>query len=162
MRLVVLVVLGVLLAPVAALAATSSTQKRLRASKALWATVNICDTPKHPNRIGIRASMPGTSARETMYLRIRVQYLDVDAKKWRFAPKGDSGWEKLGSARYTSRQAGATFRYAPEGFTFRGIVSYHWRRKGKLLWRASELTTAGHKPREADPKGWSRARCRIK
>src|SRR3954454_18621598 len=160
MRLPVLVVLGALLVPAAALAAAPSTQKRLRASKALWATVNICDTAKHPNRIGIRASMPGTSRRETMYMRIRVQYLDEGT--WRFAHKGDSGWIKAGSARYTSRQEGRTFRYAPDGFTFRGVVWFHGRRLGKLLWTASETTTGGHKPRESQPAGYSRARCTIK
>src|SRR5689334_5834249 len=41
----------------------------------LWATINICDTAKHPDTIGIRASMPGSGkAKERMYMRFQVQY----------------------------------------------------------------------------------------
>ena len=43
--------------------------------RALWATVNVCDTIAHPNVIGIRGSMPGAdNTREQMYMRFRVQF----------------------------------------------------------------------------------------
>jgi hypothetical protein len=134
----------------------------------LWATVNICDTAKHPDTIGIRASMPGSgNAKERMYMRFQVQYYRDSVKKW--APTDatvDSGYQAVGSAKYKRRESGWNFSLTPppEGQTYRlrGIVSYQWRIGKKVVRSATKRTRSGHKNTSgADPKGFSAAECTI-
>jgi hypothetical protein len=141
----------------------------------LWATVNICDTLRFPNQMGVRASMPGNGTRERMYMRFRAQFLNTTKNKW-FNVKGnaDSGWVLAGSARFVSREAGWTFSFsapaAGSSFTLRGLVNFQWRvRKrvhGKLrtviVRRSREITQGGKKsPVGADPPGYSSGTCDI-
>src|SRR3954452_18804402 len=74
-------------------------------SPLLWATINICDTAKHPDTIGIRASMPGSGkTRERMYMRFQVQYFRESVQKW--APTDatvDSGFKSVGAATFRRR-----------------------------------------------------------
>src|SRR4051812_4344046 len=43
--------------------------------KRLWATINVCDTARYPDTVGVRASMPGTGTPgEEMFMRFQVQY----------------------------------------------------------------------------------------
>ena len=49
----------------------------------LWATVNICDTERYPNMLGVRASMPGNGTRQTMWMRFRATYFDRATETWR-------------------------------------------------------------------------------
>jgi hypothetical protein len=141
----------------------------------LWATVNICDTLRFPNQMGVRASMPGNGTRERMYMRFRAQFFNATKNKW-FNVKGnaDSGWVLAGSARFVSREAGWTFSFsapaAGSSFTLRGLVNFQWRvRKrvhGKLrtviVRRSREITQGGQKsPVGADPPGYSSGTCAI-
>ena len=47
----------------------------------------------------------------------------------------------------------------------RGVVQFQWRKRKKgrtrVLHRAKRITQAGHHSADADPKGFSAARCRI-
>jgi hypothetical protein len=99
----------------------------------LWATVNICDTAKAPNSMGVRASMPGNDTRMRMYMRFHAEYWSRSLQNW--APVSGSGvsdWVYAGSAEYARRQAGWTFEFAapPPGvtFTMRAQVEFQWRR----------------------------------
>jgi hypothetical protein len=134
----------------------------------LWATINICDTAKHPDTIGIRASMPGSGkTKERMYMRFQVQYYLASQKKW--APTDatvDSGFQAVGSAKYKRRESGWNFSLTPppEGQTYRlrGIVSYEWRIGKKVVRSATKRTHSGHKGTDgADPKGFSAAECTV-
>lgn len=134
----------------------------------LWATVNICDTAKHPDTIGIRASMPGSgNAKERMYMRFQVQYWRASVKKW--APTDatvDSGYQPVGSAKYKRRESGWNFSLTPppEGQTYRlrGVVTYQWRVGKKVVRSATKRTRSGHKGTAgADPKTFSAAECTI-
>ena len=134
-------------------------------SPLLWATVNICDTAEHPDTLGVRASMPGTgSGGEQMYMRFRAQFLSsVDGLWHNFLAKGtDSGWVRVGSARYRARQSGWSFPFAlKEGqrYELRGSVSFEWRRGDEVVRRAARRTRAGHATAVGDPKGYSAATC---
>ncbi len=149
--------------------ARSGAQDRpIHRSPLLWATVNVCDTPARPNTVGIRASMPGSGfRRERMYARFQVQYLSALDGRWHnMGASGDSGWVKLGSARYRARQAGRDFLLqAPqEGTTFRvrGAVTFEWRRGTRVVRRARKATESGHPgTRGADPEQFSAASCVI-
>lgn len=132
-----------------------------------WATVNVCDTERNPDTIGIRASMPGTGrARERMEMRFRVQFFVPSSGRWRTISRGaDSGWVAVGSARFRARQAGHSFRLTPSGteIRLRGEVNFRWRRDGRVVRRARRLTAAGHRSSAgADPAGYSVAECVIR
>ena len=51
-------------------------------SKDLWATINVCDTLRHDNMMGVRASMPGDGAHTKMYMRFTAQYYDRAKQLW--------------------------------------------------------------------------------
>ena len=138
-------------------------------SPLLWATVNICDTTKHPDTIGIRASMPGSGKTgEKMYMRFQVQYFRASTQKW--APTDatvDSGFQSVGSAKFRRRESGWNFSITPppsgQTYRLRGIVSFEWRVAKKVVRKAQKRTHSGHKGTfGADPKGASAAECIIK
>ncbi len=175
------IVAGLLLTTIAWPSVTSGAEKRdskrvptVEKSRHLWATVNVCDPddPPHaigPDTIGIRASMPGSrDGRELMYMRFRVQYLSDRDDRWHNVTKGgDSGWKKVGRARYKARQAGRNFRLSPpkgrDSIELRGKVNYLWRLRGKTVRKAVVLTTKGHRSRAGTyPKNFSAATCTIK
>jgi hypothetical protein len=136
-------------------------------SEDLWATVNVCDSAARPDRIGIRASMPGLRSRTRMQMRFRVQYLSGAGGEWRDVASGaDSGWRTVGRARGRVLEAGQDFTFPPpEGggtHTLRGVVTFRWRRQKRTIKRIREVTEAGHaSTRGADPPGYSAATCDI-
>jgi hypothetical protein len=133
----------------------------------LWATVNVCDTERWPDTIGIRGSMPGSADdRETMWMRFRVQFLSTDDNKWHSVPQGgDSGFISVGTARARSRQSGRSFRISPhkgEPVLLRGVVSFEWRLKDVVTRRESMRTLKGHRSSAgADPPTYTASTCTI-
>jgi hypothetical protein len=157
-----LIAAGALVAVTGALARPSFTA--LAKSPELWATVDICNTPHHPNTIGIRGSMPTDGhPHDAMYMRFQVQSLDAATKQWADLGKSaDSGFVPVGSA--ATRQAGRTFEFkpTPSAYTLRGQVEFEWRRTGHPVHLVSLPTTAGHKSLAgAEPKGFSSATCTL-
>lgn len=156
------------IAPLALLAALApAAGHSLAHSRVLWATVNMCSPKDKPHTIGIRGSMPGDGhAKDTMYMRFRVQYLDPTRKEWLYlGTGGDSGMLKLGSAAL-ARQGGFSVELAPSKntptFTLRGDVIFQWRRGANVLQTATRVTTAGHTSLAgADPRDFSAATCKI-
>jgi hypothetical protein len=138
----------------------------LRHSTELWATIDVCNPPHERNTVGIRGSMPGDGqARDAMFMRFRLQYMDLALHRWVDMAQADSGFLAVGSSR-TARQAGRSFvLYPPAGggaFILRGIVSFQWRRGPALLATISRATKAGHRSLAgADPPNYSAATCRI-
>jgi len=131
----------------------------------LWATVDICNAPHHPDTIGIRGSMPGDGhAGDTLYMRFLVQSQNATTKRWTDIGKnGDSGFVPIGSAA-VARQAGRTFelKSSTTSYTLRGEVEFQWRRGDRVLRRASMPTSAGHASLAgAEPKGYSAATCLL-
>jgi hypothetical protein len=157
-----------LAAPSAALAADSPAPT-VDKSPLLWATINICDTVKHPDTIGIRASMPGSGKpTERMYMRFQVQYFRASTQTW--APTDatvDSGFQSVGSAKFRRRESGWNFSITPpptgQTYRLRGVVSFEWRVGKKVVRKARKRTRSGHKGTfGADPKTASAAECVIK
>ena len=132
------------------------------APRDLWATVNICDTKKHPDMLGIRARMPGNELRQRMYMRFTAQFRKDG--RWKAVENGRSRWIKAGSAQDEYQERGFTFPIrAEEGTSFllRGYVEFEWRKAGRVTKRRTRITTGGHETRGADPRGFSAGRCRI-
>jgi hypothetical protein len=129
----------------------------------LWATVNVCDTTRHPNTIGIRASMPGQPRPARLWMRYRVQY-DAGGGSWRYVANADSGWRRAGRARPRPAESGWSFEFEPPAgpVTFRGVVRFQWRRAGAVVRRALRVTERGHRSTAgADPAGYSAATCSM-
>lgn len=138
-------------------------------SRDLWATVNVCDTPGKPDRIGVRASMPGTGRRGDMLMRFRVQYFDDGT--WRQVSGAVTPWLRAGSSRYRTREAGINFRIdppaSPDVLVLRGRVEFRWteRRGGstRIVMRARANTKGGHPDTlGSDPPGFSAGLCELR
>jgi hypothetical protein len=159
-----LALLGVMLAPAATAAAVPAPPAPPAAPAAdeLWATINVCDSARHPGEVGVRASMPGRPRGAGRRMRFRLQWLDGD--RWRYVDGADSGWRRLSVARGRLVEHGWTFAFAPPArpITFRGVVRLQWLEDGRTVRRAVELTESGHRSTAgADPDGYSAASCSI-
>jgi hypothetical protein len=153
------------LAPATASARASKppTQAQIRAavrraerSRQLWATVNICRTP----RFGVRGQMPGLGFASDLSMKIQVDYWSF-AKK-RFVPlRGVSNVVSLGTAAQDLHQAGSVWRFKPPAI-LSGTITFQWRRGNRLIGETTRLTAHGVKGvDDADPKGNSTATCRM-
>jgi hypothetical protein len=132
----------------------------------LWATVNVCDTAKSPDEMGVRARMPGDGRRHRMYMRFTAQF-QTAKRKWKpVSGKGRSRWLYAGSALFKTQELGYTFSFDPPkaggSFTMRGLVQFQWRTKhGRVIRRTHLYTEGHHRTRGADPKRFSAGRCAI-
>jgi hypothetical protein len=135
----------------------------------LWATINVCDTVGHPDGVGLRGSMPGSGdRRDTLYMRLRLQYMGGDGRWRAIGRSGDSGYLALGRGDARARQAGRTFTVTPPGegrpaFVLRGLVTFEWRRDDvvvRRLWRATQAGRPGTPG--ADPPDFSAATCSVR
>ena len=129
-----------------ALAARAAPAAAARRTPSPWATVNVCDTAKHPDAIGIRASMPGTPRGARLTMRFRVQYRDGGGRvaRRRRAPT------PAGAASAGARRAG---RVGLELHASRTRVAGDAARRGALplaqgdaLPRQAELRHRGRPP----------------
>jgi hypothetical protein len=137
--------------------------------KDLWATVNVCDTPKSPDDMGVRARAPGDGSRAQIYMRFTAQYRT--GSEWKRVNGGRSKWLRAGSARFRNQEIGYTFSFdKPEpgrGYLMRGFVQFQWRDHRKhhkrrvVVRRAQRYTEGGHPTQGADPKRFSAAHCTI-
>ena len=169
----VTVLLAAIALPLALSASAHTRVVTVQQSRHLWATVNVCDPASPPpeigaDTIGIRASMPGSrDGREIMYMRFRVQFFkDADQHWHNVVVGGDSGWQRVGFARYKARQSGRYFRFeTPAGkdtVLLRGKVNYEWRLRGEVVRKAVKITSAGHRSSAGSfPDGYSEATCTI-
>jgi hypothetical protein len=145
--------------------------KQARPNRALWATVNMCDTAAAPNSRGVRAAMPGDGTRARMYVRLTAQFFSHKYGRWLTTRgQGRSPWLYVGRARYRSLQTGWTFPFDPPPsgtiFRVRGLAQFEWRkrRRGRsvVVMRGKRVTSAGVRGAEGgDPAGTSRASCDI-
>lgn len=158
-------------AAVLALAALATAPAAAEAARPadLWATVNICQTTKAPNRVGVRARMPGNGTRERMYMRFSAEYQSDSGWK-RVAGRGASGWLYAGSALFRNQEIGFTFPFDPPApgvrYTVRGRVEMQWRKRTKrgrwtVAHRARVVTTSGHRTQDSDPSGFTAASCTL-
>jgi hypothetical protein len=145
--------------------------------RSLWATVNICDTPLHPDAMGVRASMPGDGYRERMYVRFIAQAWSPRRHRWRRVHgRGRSPWLYAGSARFRSGQVGWTFEFDPPAsqvYLVRALAIFEWRerkarRKGRrarwsVVMRRRRVTRGGIRGVAGGDLPWtSLASCYIK
>jgi hypothetical protein len=151
---------------IALVAAPAAQAKRV---KNLWATVNVCDTKRSPNDVGLRARAPGDGTRAQIYMRFTTQYRSGDT--WKRVDGGRSKWLRAGTSLRRYQEIGYTFSFnappAGKSYLTRGFVQYQWRDHRKhhrhrvVVRRAERYTEAGHPTQESEPKRFSAARCTI-
>ncbi len=164
--------LAVSAGPAAAVAGTATTNptraqirsaiRRAERSRSLWATINICNTRRYPNTVGVRGQMPALGFASWMTMLIRVDYYSKTKK--RFLPVPDATMRvRLGRISSGLEQDGATFGpFKPHAGRLEATVQFVWRRAGRLLGQTTRRTTSGH--RDADfgsPPRYSAMQCRI-
>jgi hypothetical protein len=158
------VLLAAAMAPVAVAAAAKGASAD---AQRLWATVNVCDSERWPDTIGIRGSMPGSGDdRETLWMRFQVQFTSRTDGRWHNVPEGgDSGFVSVGTAQVKARQAGRSFRISPrkgEQVLLRGRVSFEWRMKDVVSRRENRVTRKGYRSSAgADPPGYTASTCTV-
>jgi hypothetical protein len=122
-------ILAALVAPSAAPAAVPAD---------VWATINACDSARFPDRVGVRAALPGDGTGKRMYARFRLQFFSAARDSWQPVANGNSPKRYVGSAR-RDRQAGWTFRVNPPAqggsFLLRGVADLQWKKKSYRIKR---------------------------
>ena len=115
----------------------------------LWATVNICDTKKSPNALGVRTSVPGNGTNQRIFARYTAQWWSAAQQQWlTVGGSGVTDWVFVGDADMSERQAGWTFRFVqpPQGTTYvmRGVVELQWREAAQTARKARKARRARH------------------
>ena len=133
-------------------------------SRSLWATVNICDTRKYHNDIGVRGQMPSLGFPSTLYMVVQVNYWS--SSQHRFLPiQSNLATTRLSLGRTSNglEQDGAVFPFSAHTGRLNATFTFIWTRGDKVIGQTVRRTTAGH--RDADhgsPPHYSAAQCRIK
>jgi hypothetical protein len=131
-------------------------------SKRLWATINVCDTRKHPHTIGIRSEAPALGFQATISISIAVDFYSKTDRRFEPDPNATK-MIKVGPVTHGIHQRGVTFRFAPHTGRLRGTATFSWTRHGKVLGSTKRLTTPSHHDADfGDPSGFSAATCMIK
>ena len=128
-------------------------------SSALWATVNICDTPKYRLVIGIRGEMPALGFAAQLRMTFMIDY----AAGTGFKPlHGVADPVSLGNPRSGVYQGGVRFTFGPHAGVLRGRVRFSWWLGKRTVGKVVRTTTAGHHGVSyGDPRGFSAARCSM-
>jgi hypothetical protein len=134
---------------------------RAERSSGLWATVNICNTRKHPDTIGIRAQMPALGFASTMEMVVTLGYYTTSTGS--FKPLASSSTPlNLGQASTGYHQDGVTFTIKPPA-TLNATVQFTWTIGSKVLGSTTRTTVKGRMGvQQGDPPGYSSDVCRIR
>jgi hypothetical protein len=132
-----------------------------------WATINICDTPAHPDAVGVRGRMRGVGQGQiALRMRFRLQYRR--AGQWVPVRHADSHWVAAGAGDQRYAEAGHTFTVTRPGprqaFVFRGHVTFQWVGVDGLVVQSVRRVTRGGHPGTmgADPATASAATCTVR
>ncbi len=128
----------------------------------LWATVNICDSRRHPHQLGIRGQMPSLGFPAWLSMRIQLNYYSRAHKRFVVDP-GSTKVIRLGRSRSGLQQGGAVYAFNPHAGLLDATVRFYWRRSGKLLGSTTRTTTGGHAGADfGSPPHFTAAQCRIR
>ncbi len=132
-----------------------------RRARTLWATVNICNSQRFPDVIGVRAQMPTLGLGERLSMAFRIDYWATASRSFLLVPN-TKRTVSLGPARTGLHQGGWWYRFAPHAGSLRGSVTFAWTLGGRVIGRAQRTTTTGHGLADfGDPAHYSTAACTI-
>jgi hypothetical protein len=129
-------------------------------SHGLWATINICNTRKHPDVFGIRGQIPALGFPASVKMTITPEYYSVATGRMRPLEHG---------ARIPARtiatgfvQEGTSFKILTPPAVLGGKITFTWSAGPKLTASTTRKTTSGVKGvQQSDPAGYSASDCRI-
>jgi len=132
-------------------------------SRSLWATVNICDTHKFRNDLGVRGQMPTLGFAASMFMVVQVNFWSPD--RHRFLPiQSNLATTRLSLGTNSSglQQDGAVFPFSAHTGRLNATVTFIWTRGGKIIGQAVRRTSAGHHDAaHGNPPRYSAAQCRV-
>jgi hypothetical protein len=136
--------------------------QRAESSTALWATVNICDSPHYPNTMGVRAQMPGLGFAAWLSMDVQVNYYSQTQQRFLPNPYATK-LIRLGRVTTTSlEQGGVKFAFPAGSSPLNATVHFRWMRSGRLLGETRRQTTAGHPGADfGSPPRFSAKQCVI-
>jgi hypothetical protein len=130
-------------------------------SKSLWATINICNSKRYPDTIGIRGQMPSLGFAAWLSMNIQLNYYSATDKQFIPLPTGGSHTTRLGRSAVKLQQGGATWTFN-KPVLLNASVQFVYRRAGKLLGETTLTTTAGHPSAQfGSPAHLSAKQCQI-
>jgi hypothetical protein len=130
-------------------------------SRYLWATVNVCNTRRYPDAIGIRAQMPALGFTTTLQMEFQVDQRSAHGASFRPVSRAKRA-VSVGSVKRGLQQEGVTFSLGPDAGDLRGTVKFEWRLGRRVLGRSTRVTTRGHPTANfSDPPRYSASRCII-
>ncbi|MGA9858536.1 MAG: hypothetical protein WBQ18_11785 [Solirubrobacteraceae bacterium] len=136
---------------------------RAERSSSLWATVNICNSRRYPDALGVRGQMPALGFAAQLTMNVRVGYWS--GSKRRFIPiqaSAATNTLQLGRRTHGLQQDGAVFTFRPHTGLLNATITFSWTRAGKILGQVHRRTTGGHPGADfGSPPKYSAAQCRI-
>ncbi|MFZ1993059.1 MAG: hypothetical protein WAU75_03040 [Solirubrobacteraceae bacterium] len=133
-------------------------------SHSLWATVNICDSRRYRDDIGVRGQMPALGFSSGLYMVVQVNFWSPT--QHRFLPiQSNLATTRLslGSSANGLQQDGVVFPFSAHTGLLNATVTFIWTRGGKVIGQIVRGTTAGHPDADhGNPPHYSAAQCRIK
>jgi hypothetical protein len=134
---------------------------RAEHSKSLWATVNICNSKRFPDTVGIRGQMPSLGFAAWLSMNIQLNFYSATDKKFIPLPSGGTHTARLGRSSVKLQQGGANWTFT-NPVQLNATVQFVWRREGKLLGETTRTTTAGHPAEDfGSPAHYSAKQCQI-
>jgi hypothetical protein len=138
--------------------------RRAEHSRYLWSTINICDTSRHPDVVGIRGQMPSLGFSALLSMDIQLDYWSTSEKRFIQVP-GNAAHKQLslGSPANGVHQGGIDFSVTPHAGLLSGEITFTWRRGGRLLAELTRPASAGHPDADfGDPEHYSAGECEIR
>ncbi len=136
--------------------------RRAERSRQLWATINICNTRRHRDALGVRGQMPALGFPASLSMNIQVEYWSSADGRFKPDPYAKR-LVKLGRVSFGVEQGGHIFQFGAHAGLLSGVVTFEWARAGRLLGRATRATTRGHRDVDfGDPRRYSAATCAIR
>jgi hypothetical protein len=134
--------------------------QRAERSKYLWATVNICNTKRHPHAIGVRGQMPALGFPALLQMTVHLKYWSTAKSMFLPIPHVARNLS-LGVASTGLHQGGFTFTFTPP-VLLSGQIDFRWSVHGHTLGRTTRSTGHGFKGVDGgDPPGHSASTCTM-
>jgi hypothetical protein len=131
-------------------------------SSDLWATINICNGAHHRDELGIRGQMPGLGFQTQMYMTFEVTYSMSRDGRFKRLPS-TKATVRVGQTSNRALQVGRTYPFEPSSAWLAARVTFIWKLGARTLGDTTRTTTGKHHHVDfADPRGYSRAVCRIR
>jgi hypothetical protein len=135
--------------------------RRAEHSRALWATVNICNTTSHPNLIGIRGQMPALGFPSVLTMQVQLKYWSYADNRFEAVPHTKQTIS-LGRQRRGVFQSGISYQLSTSSGMFAATVRFAWRLGRRTLGHVTRWTSPHHPAAEdGDPRHFSEWKCVI-